>query len=1043
MFMLIQMRSDRATSPRQREIGNANGGRGLGTRSLVLIEGQVTTATIMIAVTSVIDCYEILRTARSRVERVAPTAIDQVAPLASLQGEGPLLHIAIATLQPDRHAMVIAASALIADARSIDLLVDDVAHALCSLERVAPPEERVPFAAVAAWQHELQTAEEEAPGRAYWSSREPVLNPRLPCGVGAPDVCGPQWASARIALDGDLAGRAAACAAATGVSVDAVFEAVWRMLHTRISGDPVHTVGVLVDGREGQNLRDTLGPLARVLPITVRVEPGHDLRTACRRVAAARAEAIEWQDAFPGSPQPLVLGIASAQLPEPRRERDLTVRVQARTIALSPSPLQLICLTEGTQPSCLLQYDMGRIPATAVRQLAAQYGTLLASTLRHPSMPLRDAEIVGPEERELQLRVCHAISETSEPTWQFVHERIADIARERPNDVAVAGDDGELSYAALDARANQLAHYLRRLGAGPEVTVGVALERGVQIVAALLGILKSGAAYVALEAGQPRERLRRMMSEARIRLVVTTSQLAPQLAAADVRLVVIDTDAAAIAAGSAAAPTAAVEPANLAYVMFTSGSTGWPKGVAVEHRQLAHYVQTVTRRLDLQAGWRYATVSTFAADLGLTMVFGALCAGGTLHVVAADRAADAECLAADLHDARIDCLKIVPSHLNAMLGARQPAWLVPTQRLVLGGESASWSLVRRLAALRPACAIFNHYGPTETTVGAIATRLRTETTSDAVPLGHPLEGVQAFVVDDTGRLAPIGAIGELYLGGATVTRGYLHRPGDTARRYVPDGISGRKGARLYRTGDLARVSAEGMLEFCGRRDQQVKFHGHRIELGEIREALLRHPMVRDAVALVAHDRGGTDTIVAYYVAREEIDAGELRACVAETVLESTLPGLYVHLHKLPLTPNGKIDRGALPSIDDARARAAPRQVEPRTTSEHRLAAIWAEALGLTRVGVRDNFFQIGGHSLIATRVISKVREAFHINVPFRALFDHPTIEGLAAAIDLLQPALPDDAHEMARLVEAFEQLPVDEAERLLADDAPSGDPERV
>ncbi|HEX8423476.1 MAG TPA: condensation domain-containing protein, partial [Pyrinomonadaceae bacterium] len=352
---------------------------------------------------------------------------------------------------------------------------------------------------------------------------------------------------------------------------------------------------------------------------------------------------------------------------------------------------------------------------------------------------------------------------------------------------------------------------------------------------------------------------------------------------------------------------------------------------------------------------------------------------------------------------KIDCLKIVPSHLQALQSYAHPEQLLPVERLVLGGETTRWELIDQLRALRPGCRIFNHYGPTETTVGVIACEVTDEdgvAVAATLPLGRPLANTQIYLLDARLAPVPVSVAGDLYVGGSGLARGYLHHPGLTAEKFIPDPFAAAPGGRLYRTGDRARYLPDGRIEFLGRADHQVKYHGFRVELNEIRSELNRHPQVSDSVVVIGKGKsGGGEMLVAYYVSRQEIPAAQLREFLSANILEETLPNAFVHLQKLPLTLNGKLDYQALPTVEQSRQKSAPAIVSPRTPAEQILASIWTDLLGVEQISVHDNFFELGGHSLLATQVVSRLREAFRVELPMRDLFEWPTVAGLAARVE--------------------------------------------
>ncbi|HYL56307.1 MAG TPA: amino acid adenylation domain-containing protein [Gemmatimonadales bacterium] len=450
-----------------------------------------------------------------------------------------------------------------------------------------------------------------------------------------------------------------------------------------------------------------------------------------------------------------------------------------------------------------------------------------------------------------------------------LHELIADQARRTPDRVAVVFEGERLTYRELDRRADLLAQRLRDFDVGPDTLVGLLVERSLEMVVGILGILKAGAAYVPIDAAYPAERIAYVLADAKVTCLLTQERLQPRLPGDAPETVCLDTFDWTAAAGPER-PDVGVRPDHLAYVIYTSGSTGRPKGVCIEHRNIVGYVQAICERLRFEPGMNHATVSTIAADLGNTVIFPALATGGCLHVVSQQRAESQALLSEYFAREGIDMLKIVPSHLAALQAGEKPERVMPKARLILGGEASRLDWIERLRALAPGCEIHNHYGPTETTVGVLTYQVGPElpsTRTGTLPLGTPLPHSRVYVLDGAGAAVPVGEQGELCIGGSGVGRGYLNRPELTAEKFVPDPFADAP-ERLYRTGDLARVLADGNIEFCGRLDDQVKLHGYRIELGEIEGMLREHAGVRDAVVRLCEDESGGKRLAAYVVPKQ-------------------------------------------------------------------------------------------------------------------------------------------------------------------------------
>jgi amino acid adenylation domain-containing protein/FkbM family methyltransferase len=454
-------------------------------------------------------------------------------------------------------------------------------------------------------------------------------------------------------------------------------------------------------------------------------------------------------------------------------------------------------------------------------------------------------------------------------TEPCLHHLFEIQAGRHPDRDALVYEEQRLTYRQLDERAERVARHLRSLGARSDMCVGLCIERSLDLVVGLLGILKAGAAYLPLDPALPGKRLAFMLEDARVSLVLSQRSLEKSLPATEARIVCIDGPDLEADPPSGAAALPAPQPGDLAYVIYTSGSTGQPKGVCVEHRNIVNYVQGLIQRLGLEPGLNYATVSTIAADLGNSAIFPALATGGCLHVISQLRCEDPALLADIFEREGIDVLKIVPSHLAALQSGRHPERLMPRRCLILGGEASRLEWIEQLRTLAPDCAVFNHYGPTETTVGVLAYPVGQGplpmTASGTLPLGRPLPGSRVYVLDEAGRPVAPGETGELHIGGRGVARGYLNRPELTAEKFLPDPFSPEPGGRLYRSGDLARELPGGDIEFCGRIDHQIKINGYRVELGEIEAALARHPGVREALVTIQEDGAGRRHAVAYLV----------------------------------------------------------------------------------------------------------------------------------------------------------------------------------
>jgi amino acid adenylation domain-containing protein len=537
------------------------------------------------------------------------------------------------------------------------------------------------------------------------------------------------------------------------------------------------------------------------------------------------------------------------------------------------------------------------------------------------------------------------------------------------------------------------------MGVGPEMRVGLHMERSAAMVVGLLGIAKAGGAYVPLDAEQPQERLAGMVEDAGAVVVVSDRAGSSQWERRGVPVISLEADWSGIAKEGEGNICSGVDGGNLAYVLYTSGTTGRPKGVCVEHRQLMNYVQGLLDRIG-PAKPSFAMVQPLAVDSSVTSLFGSLSAGRCVYIVSREQALDSVHMAKLLQQPGVEGLKIAPSHLAALQSGGQEE-VMPRGLLIIGGEASRAQWVRSLQERVPGCVIFNHYGPTETTVGVTTYRVESvpgEAGAVNTPLGKPLPNTQVYVLDEKMEPVSVGVTGELYIGGENVTRGYLNRADLTAEKFVPDPFQSQEGKRLYRTGDRARYLASGNVEFLGRLDDQVKLRGYRVELGEIEAALVSHAGVRQAVVMICGKEGTPRRLAAYVVpeAGKSVDIEQLRQYLGKKVPEYMVPSDFVEMEELPRTAHGKLDRNRLPE-PERDAQGLSKYEGPVGEMETLLAGIWADMLKVERVGRQDNFFALGGHSLLAVTLIERIR-AHGLPVSVRALFATPTVAGLAAAV---------------------------------------------
>ncbi len=663
------------------------------------------------------------------------------------------------------------------------------------------------------------------------------------------------------------------------------------------------------------------------------------------------------------------------------------------------------------------QYRSDLFKKTTIDRLSTHFHNLLLGLLESPIEKIGKLPLIDDIERNT------LIDEYNETQQSFgedvcIHQLFEDQAARTPNANAVVYQGEYLTYKELNTSADNWAHHLISMGVEMGDKVAICVNRSNDFIIGILAILKVGAAYVPIDSEYPVERVAHMLDDAEVKVLLTQSDLykTTQLSVST-RL---NMDEECSKRTVSVSTCAKILPAQSAYVIYTSGSTGQSKGVCVSHHNLVNYTQSITKKILSKEGLQYALVSTPAADLGNTVLFASLISGGCLHILDSETTTDGRLIAGYMDCNPIDVLKIVPSHFSALLDSAEGKNIVPHRTLVFGGDVLQYSLVERVASLRPECKIINHYGPTEATIGALTYLVHTKTNdynlTTAVPIGRPIANSQIYILDHNLEPVPIGISGELYIGGKGITQGYLNRPDLTAERFIPDPfshtellekgiseLSGLKpqhliGSRLYHTGDLARYNTEGMVEFLGRADQQFKIRGYRIEPGEIEERLRQHSIVKEAVVIAWEDSQNIKRLVAYIVSNSETpDQETLRIYLQSKLPDYMVPSIFVMLKKMPLMANGKLDRKALPQPDFS-SQLAHQYVAPRNEKETNLATVWAEVLRIDQVGIYDNFFSLGGDSILSIQMASRARQ-LGLNLSPRQIFQHQTVVELALVVE--------------------------------------------
>lgn len=958
--------------------------------------------------------------------------------------EGPLVRVSLIRLGDADHLLLFTMHHIISDGWSFGVLVRELTaiYEAYSSGRTSPlPELPIQYADYAVWQREWLRGDALEAQLSYWRSRLEGAPPslELPTDFPRPDTQLTAGAAQSITLSAALVASLKALGRREGATLYMVLLAGFKLLLSRYTNQTDVVVGTPIAGRRETQLEDLIGFFVNTLVLRTDLSGDPTFTELVARVRETCVGAYAHQDvpferlveelqperSLSRTPLFQVMFVLQNAPQADLRLPGLTVETLAAEIDSTKFDLSFSATESNGQLFCRLNYKTALFEAATPARMLANFEVLLRAAIANPEA--RAAALPYLTESE-EHRLLREWNETFRqyPHEDCVHELFERQAARTPDAVAVRFEEERLTYAELNALAERLAHRLRVMGVGQETFVGLLMQRTPRMLVGLLAILKAGGAYVPLDPSWPKEWLALILADARAPVLLTERDLAEGVRDCDTHLVLLDSEGPKVEEGDKedgadvdhnkgademlgdGVRTARVRPENPAYVIYTSGSTGRPKGVVVEHRQIVNYVRAIVERVRLEPEMSFAMVQPLTVDSSQTVIFPAFFVGGTVHLISRERATDPTALADYFERESIDCLKIAPSHLAALQTGARSEQLMPRRRLVIGGEASRREWVEGLARLVSDCVVFNHYGPTEATVGMLTYKVHAEEAprpTHVLPMGLPLANTKAYVLDTHMHPVAVGVSGELYIGGECVARGYLSRPGTTAEKFVPDPYSSEPGARLYKTGDVVRRLSDGNLLFIGRDDQQVKIRGFRIELGEIEATLRQHARVSGAVVIAREEAGGDRRLVGYVVPSEpghvEGLREELREYLREKLPDYMTPSALVVLDSLPLSAHGKLDVRRLPAPDAASAQLEE-YVAPRNEAELQLACIWEELLGVQPVSVKDNFFDLGGHSLLATQLVSHIRRTLNVELPLRAVFEAPTVEGQAERIEALR-----------------------------------------
>jgi len=934
---------------------------------------------------------------------------------------GPLFRAVLLRLRAEEHLLMLTMHHIISDGWSRGVLSRELTafyDAFSTGVPVALPELPIQYADYAVWQREWLQGDRLERELGYWREQlrgaPAVLE--LPTDYPRPPVRSTRGARETLLLPARLCDELRALSQREGVTLFATVLAAFQTLLARYTGQDDILIGSPIAGRTRTETEGLIGFFVNTLALRTDLSGNPSFCELLRRVREVTLGAYdhpdipfeqlveELQPQRDMSRSPIFqVALALQNVPQHKLELPgLTLAIETPDSGTAKFDLTLVLSEQPAGLRAEVEYCSDLFEAATIARMLGHFRTLLEGIVADPGRRLSELPLLTEPERH-QLQVEWNDTATDYPRDATLGELFDAQVALRPDAPAVLFEQERLTYRELDARANRLAHYLRARGVGLETRVGLCLERSADLVIGMLAIVKAGAAYVPLDPDHPPERLRFMLGDAQVGVLLTDSRQCERMPAGSAAAIVcLDTEREAIGREPSGPLMGGVLAGDLAYVMYTSGSTGQPKGVAIPHRGIIRLVRD-TDYVQLTPADRMAQVCNVMFDVATWEIWGALLNGASLVVIPREVVLSPADLAAEFRDRDITVMDLTTALFN-QVARDAPGAFRPVRRVVFGGEAADPGRVREVLTQEPPERLYNGYGPAECTTTATCHEVR-QVMADAVtvPIGRPISNTRAYVLDRHLELLPVGIPGELFLGGPGLARGYFDRPGLTAERFVPDPFGptfgGEAGGRLYRTGDRVRWRADGVLEFLGRLDGQIKLRGHRIEPGEIEAALREHPAVRAVVVAAREDAPGGKRLVAYVVPDGTAPGSvELRRFLQQRLPDFMVPSVFMVMETLPLSPTGKVDRRGLPAPSEARPELEQAFVPPRDSIEAMVAVIWATMLRVDRVGVHDNFFALGGHSLLATQVVSRILGTLDVELPLRTIFETPTVAGLASLV---------------------------------------------
>ncbi|NEP13292.1 MAG: amino acid adenylation domain-containing protein [Symploca sp. SIO2C1] len=920
--------------------------------------------------------------------------------------QSPLLRGTLIQLAADNYRLYFAIHHSVIDAESFVHIIQEleIIYRACCQGLPSPlPELAIQYADFAVWQRQQLQAEVLSYQLAYWEKQLANL-PQLQLPTNRPRTPQTTFTGSflRYRLSFDLIEKLKTLSRQENVTLFVTFATAIQVLLYRYSAQEDIVLGTVISQRNRPELEGIIGNFLNTLVLRSDLSGNPSFCQLLKRVRQVCLSAYSHQDVpFQKVVEALHPESQVNQNPlfqvaftiDPSLLTENKLGWQAFYFEVDPKiskfDLTFYLLEEESEGMVLLtEYNTDLFDATTIKRMSGHLSTLLEEIVTNPNQTIAELPLLTESERH-QLLVEWNNTQADYPQDKCIHQLFEEQVARTPDAVAVVFEEEKLTYHELNRQANQLAHYLQTLGVGPEVLVGICVERSLEMVVGLLGILKAGGAYVPLDPDYPTERIAYMLEDSSVPVLLTQSRLLEQLSSSVGKLVLLDSDWDIIASFSQENPVKGVKAGNLAYVIYTSGSTGKPKGVLIPHSGLVNLVSWHPRDFAISSSDRSTQLAGTAFDASVWELWPYLTAGSTIYLVTAETILNPEKLRDWLIFKQIT-ISVVPTPLAEKLLALDWTENIALRTMLTGGDRLS-----RFPKDSLPFELINNYGPTENTV-VTTSGLVASTESVLPPIGRPIANTVIYILDKYLQPLPIGVPGELHIGGAGLARGYLNRPELTEQKFIPNPFSNKAGSRLYKTGDLARYLPDGNIEFLGRIDNQVKIRGFRIELGEIEAVLVQHVKVREAVVIVREDILGDKRLVAYLTTNEEKNAiDDLRSFLKTKLPKYMIPAAFVLLAAMPLTPNGKVNRRGLPVPDASSFVEETNFIAPRDSLELQLAQIWSKVIGVSPIGVRDNFFNLGGHSLLAVRLMAEIEQQLGKNLSLAALFQGATVEQLA------------------------------------------------